>query len=171
MPSFEESGLRVALPDEGSFRLSACRTYQGISGRRVSEMDFGWWDEAKQSISLLEIKDYSTRQPARDLLSHLVPKGRDWLVMLHAVWRDASDLARALREDLPEHCRTPQKLRLFFVLKVAPGGLPREHLPAINSALADHIQAYAELLGIRGLVVLLLDHEKAIEKGLPITVL
>ncbi len=30
MPSFEESGLRVTLPDEGSFRFSACRAYQGI---------------------------------------------------------------------------------------------------------------------------------------------
>lgn len=71
----------------------------------------------------------------------------------------------------PERCRTPQKLRLFFVLKVGPGGLSREQLTPIKDGLQSHIKAYAELLGIRGLIVFLLDHEKAIEKGLPITLI
>ena len=171
MPPFEESGLRVTLPEVGSFRFSACATYHRLSGRQVTEMDVGWWDEARQAIYLLEIKDYSRHEAKKDLRSNLIAKGRDCLVMLHASWRDVSDVGRALLRELPERCRTPQRLRLFFVLKDGDAGHAKELIPAIKDDLENHIKAYAELLGMGRLDVVLLDHVKAIEKGLPITVI
>lgn len=59
----------------------------------------------------------------------------------HAVWGDLSDVGRALRAELPERCRAPQKLRLFFVLKVGPGGLSREQLAPLKDDLQSHIKA------------------------------
>jgi hypothetical protein len=171
VPSFDESGLRVTLPEGCSFRLEDCRAYQRLGGRQVSEMDFGWWDDGRQAIQLLELKDYSTRTPSFELLPKLVAKGRDCLVMLHAVWQSLSDTARALGAELPERCRAPQKLRLFFVVKTGTGGLSRVDILPLKDSLESHIKAYAELLGVRGLIVFLLDHDKAIEKGLPVTVL
>ncbi len=171
MPPFEESGLRVTLPEEGSFRFSECPTYQRISGRNVSEMDVGWWEEKWQAIVLLEIKDYSTQLPRKDLMSSLLAKGRDCLVMLHAVWHGVSAIGKTLGADLPERCRQPQRLVLYFVLKVGTGMTAKELLVNIKESLENHVNAYAEVLGMRRITVILLDHEKAIAKGLPLSVL
>jgi hypothetical protein len=164
MPIFEESGLRVALPAEGSFRFADIAAYRRVSGQAVSEMDVGWLD--RDRLILLELKDYSEHESRQDLRAKLVAKGRDSLVMLHAVWRDLGDFARALGSELPPGCRAPQKLLLVFVLKTGAAGVPGMGLRSLKEDVQSHISAYAEILGVRSLIVLLLDHHKAIEKGL-----
>jgi hypothetical protein len=59
MPIYEESGLRIELPDGDSFRFQDCSGYKSLSGKNLSEMDFGWWDSAKNILWLLDVKDYS----------------------------------------------------------------------------------------------------------------
>lgn len=166
----EESGFRIIVPRDASFRFADSTAYRQLGGRRVSEMDVGYWDEAHQWISLLEVKDFSVHEPLKALLPKLVAKGRDSLVMLHAVWHDLSDIARALRGDLPDPCRSPKKVRLLFVLRVG-AGFSREQLLPIKDDVEHQIKAYAELLGFSRIIVAVMDHEKAVEKGLPLTVL
>lgn len=121
MDPFEESGLRFLPPTEACFRFSGFRSYQRLSGRQLSEMDVGYWDEGRRSIILIELKDYATREPSRELIPKLVAKGRDCLLILHAAWSELSDAARAIASELPEVCRQRQRVRMFFVLKV--GGI------------------------------------------------
>ena len=170
MEPFEESGLRFTPPSSACFRFADCETYRRMNGRQLSEMDVGYWDEPHQAIVLLELKDYASREPARALVPKLVAKGRDCLVMLHAVWTELGDTARDLRHEMPEAFHMQQKLRLFFVLKAGAEGISKEALTPMRGQLENAIKAYAELLGIRSLVVLLLDHEGAIRRGLPVSV-
>lgn len=170
MEPFNESGLRFTPPTQVCFRFSDGPTYKRLCGRAISEMDVCWWDEAKQTLFLLELKDYSAREPARELLPKLVAKGRDCLVMLNAACGEGSDAARQLRSELPEACGRRQKLRFFFVLKVGSEGLTREALNPMKDKLENDIKAYAELLGFGAVVVLLLDHATAIAKKLPLAI-
>ena len=55
-----ESGLYFDPPHDRCFRLDqsqhAATLFRGLG---VQEMDFGWWDDARQTMHLLEVKDYS----------------------------------------------------------------------------------------------------------------
>jgi hypothetical protein len=169
MEPFVESGLCFTPPGPHCFRFADCAAYKQISGRRVSEMDVGYWDERHRILVLLELKDYSTHEVKRDLRANLLQKGRDCLVMLHAAWAELGDRARSLRQHLPEQARTRQKLHLYFVLKIGENGMPKELLGPQKDELRNQINAYADLLGMGRLEVLVIDHHKAIEKGLPLS--
>jgi hypothetical protein len=51
-----ESGVEVTLPQGVGFRFCDCATYKQLSGRHLKEMDFGWWDEGRGKLVLLEPK-------------------------------------------------------------------------------------------------------------------
>lgn len=165
---FEESGLSVTLPDGEAFRFSECRAFDTVRHGRMREMDVGWWDDEKQSICLVEVKDYSVRSPSVELLPVLINKARDCLVMLHAAWCGAGDFSRALAEELPERCRARQEVKLFFVVKTGPGGLSPIDLTPLKDELRRDVLTYATVLGIRCRTVALMDHETA-GRRLPIT--
>jgi hypothetical protein len=175
MPVFEESGLRITLPEETAFRFADMRAYGKLKGCQVSEMDFGWRNEEKGAVCLMEIKDYSApgqslsrEQLTEHLIPKLVAKGRDCLLFLRAAWNGLSELAGALREELPSSCRVDQPVRLFFVLKRDSKLLAAELPMFLKDKLTADLRAYASILGIRASVILV-DHEKAIRMKLPVS--
>lgn len=168
MPVFEESGLLVTLPGETAFRFCDLSTFKSLSGRQISEMDYAWRHDEKSALCLMEVKDYSAegRELPKHLLAKLVAKGRDCLVLLRAAWSELSASGRALREELPALCREELPVRLFFVVKGDPVVLKKEGFPFMQDHLRACIEGYAELLGVRAPLVLLIDHEKAVRMGL-----
>ena len=168
MPTFPpESGLIVSMPDGVWFRFEDCATYRRLNGRSLKEMDFGYWDEAYRCIFLLELKDYhvSPRTIPTNLVSELVAKGRDALVMMHAAWQRKGE-GGALFAELPEECRREARLELRFVLKLRNEEVSR--LGTLQDSIRLPMLVYAELLGIAA-NVRILDHEGAIARKLPLT--
>lgn len=167
MPTFPpESGLIVSLPDGAWFRFQDCATYRRLNGRSLKEMDFGYWHEVHHCIFLLELKDYfiSPRTLPTDLVSELVDKGRHALLMMHAAWQGKGE-GGALAAELPEGCRRETPLQLKFVLKLRREEVPQ--LGTLQSAIRLPVLVYADLLGLTASVQIL-DHERAIARGLPL---
>ena len=84
MPVYEESGLRVTLPDGASFRIQDLQTYNQLKGRKLREMDFCWFNKNSNQINLLEIKDYSYYDLPEHLVDVLQDKTVDTLLLLCA---------------------------------------------------------------------------------------
>jgi hypothetical protein len=128
-------------------------------------MDFGYWHEEHGCVVLLELKDYSRPTPLpSDLLDELVAKGRDGLLMTHAVW-SGRGAGRELAEQLPDVFRAEARVRLCFVMKL--GRQEVVSLRPLRDLLKYRVLVYAELLGLKASVQLL-DHETARAKGLPV---
>ncbi len=104
MPIYEESGLQITLPDGECFRFQECPSYKSLSGNNLSEMDFGWWDSSKDTLWLLELKDYSHLTPPQRLpdylLEKLTNKVTDSLMILSSVW-SGSLQGKQILADLP----------------------------------------------------------------------
>jgi hypothetical protein len=126
MPIYEESGLRITLPDGDSFRLQDCASYISLKGKNLSEMDFGWWDATKETLWLLDIKDYSHLSPSEKLpdylLEKLIKKVTDTLLILSSAWLSNSLQGKEVCADLLTLCQNfPtnfKKLKIVFVLKI-----------------------------------------------------
>ncbi len=174
MPIFEESGLRITLPDGESFRFQDCPSYKTLNGKNLSEIDFGWWDSAKQTFWLLEIKDYSHLTPAERLpnylLEKLTNKVTDSLLILSSIW-SGSLQGQEIRAELPTFCHTfpiqPSKIKIVFVLKISNPHLKLELSP-LKTRLRDKLGGRLQVFDITH--VTLVDHETAIKMSLPIQI-
>ncbi len=173
MPVYAEPGFSVALPDWLSFRLQDCESYSTLCGQGLSEMDFGWWEDAPQpTLWLLEVKDYGHLAPEEQLPEHLIPKlvakATDTLLLLAAAWIPTGrgqDIARWL----PEPCRSfpaaPKRLKLVFALRLPPER--RALVPALKDKVNQQLRGRIGLFDLKQ--VILVDHETAARMGLPIT--
>jgi hypothetical protein len=169
MPVETESDLSISLPEGSSFRFAKTATYQRLGGRSLKEMDFGYFDEAKGSILLVELTSYrkATEAPkSAVLLTEMITKARDSLLMLQAAWRGHGE-GKALAPELPQSCRKELRLRICFVMKLRPEHLVSFAMSDIRGRLKTCVAACAELLGLE-VHVELFDHTTAMRK-LPIT--
>jgi hypothetical protein len=173
MPIYEESGLRIALPDGDSFRFQDCSGYKSLSGQNLSEMDFGWWESAKNILWLLDVKDYShltkKEKMPEYLLENLISKAADSLLILSAVWSGTAK-GQEICLDLPPSCRTfpraPKRLKLVFVLKLTKHHRKTD-LGPLKTRLSARLKGRIALFDITN--VTLADHETALKMGLPIS--
>jgi hypothetical protein len=170
---FEESGFRVELPEDTGFRFADLRSYRALAGRSISEMDFGWIHAEAGALCLMEVKDYSEREPPSHLLPKLIAKGRDCLLLLQAAWSELSGVGRDLRSDLPAPCRDRRRVRLFFVLKRDPALPPPEArlMQTMQDKLKAAVGGYADILGAQLSLLRLMDQERAIQMRLPISII
>ncbi|WP_445630204.1 hypothetical protein [Nostoc sp. DSM 114167] len=176
MPIYEESGLRITLPDGESFRFQDCPSYQILNGKNLSEIDFGWWDASKDTLCLLEVKDYSGLSPSERLPQHLldklINKVTDTLMLLSSVWF-ASLQGQQICSDLPVSCQTfpikPKKIKIVIILKINSDIKIRDELSPIKTRLKDKLLGRLQLFDIKH--VTLVDHETAIKMPLPIEVI
>ncbi len=175
MPIYQESGLQITLPDGESFRFQDCSGYKTLSGKNLSEMDFGWWNSTKNSLWLLDVKDYSHLPPTErlpdHLLDNLIKKATDSLLILSAVWF-GSVKGQEICSELPLSCRTfpskPKKLKIVFVLKIT-NSLLKAELSPLKTRLLARLRGRIALFDINN--VTLADHETGIRMGLPIATL
>jgi hypothetical protein len=164
----EESGFAFTPPDEAWFRFAHLPTYRTrLSGRGIAEMDFAYWDAARDRLVLLEVKDYTGREAPTHLAASLIAKGRDCLIMLQSAWRSGDGgLGASLARELPERLRVPSRVQLIFVLKVDDTTRTRS-MKSMRDQVAWSIRAYAELLDLDGNATLM-DQDKASKVGLPL---
>ena len=171
MAIYQESGLRITLPDGDSFRFQDCYSYKALSGKNLSEIDFCWWDSTRNTLWLLDIKDYSHLTPSEKLPAHLlenlINKATDSLLLLSAVWF-GSLKGKGISSELPISCQSfpqaPQKLKIVFVLKISNSHLKAELSP-LKTRLLARLQGRIALFDIKNIT--LADHETGIKMGLP----
>ena len=98
MATYEESGLRLTLPDDQHFRFADLAPYRSLSGQHLKEMDFAWIDQGK--LILLEVRSYAQVTETLTGPDFMPTKGRaapfrfqalldkvtDTLLMLAAAW-------------------------------------------------------------------------------------
>ncbi|MCD8486186.1 MAG: hypothetical protein LRZ84_05425 [Desertifilum sp.] len=173
MPEYQESGLLISLPDEDSFRFQDNIVYQKLKGKNLAEMDFAWWDTSKSTLYLMDVKDYSHLTPSEKLpeplLEKLIAKVTDSLMILSSAWIGTGQ-GQQIKIDLPMSCQTfplkPKSLKIIFVLKIKNSTLKAELSP-LKTRLVNRLQGRLALFDLRN--VTLIDHEIAINMGLPIT--
>ena len=163
----QESGFVFSPPGVEWFRFADCPTYKKLCGASITEMDFAYWDAPRDRLVLLEVKDYTGREAPTHLISSLVAKGRDCLIMLQSAWRGDTETGASLCLELPERLRSCSRLDLIFVLKVDDQTRMRP-INEMRDQLVWSIQAYRKLLGLLGGRTMLMDQQKAFSVGLPL---
>ncbi|MCP3136063.1 hypothetical protein [Pyxidicoccus xibeiensis] len=174
---FEESGFRVEAPVP-AFRLADLPPYRLLSGKRLKEMDVGWWgpsQEGQQRLTLLELKGLEVWQttpdnpatPREHLVRTCVEKATDTLLMLAGAWTPTSwgtELSRSLpTQALPYP--GDKALKLVFLIDIPVG--QRELLLPVRDEINGRLQGRLGIFGMRRVSVV--DFEAAQKMGLPVT--
>ncbi|MBC7213752.1 MAG: hypothetical protein H5U28_00850 [Burkholderiaceae bacterium] len=171
MAVYEESGLRLDLPDGGHFRLAATAGYRPLSGQYLKEMDFSWVHEDK--LVLLEVKDFTQttamlaaadfvpvkNQPNPWRFDELVGKITDTILMMLASWSGTA-WGKSLAAELPAAVRKPIKLVLAVALDL-PANL-KVYLGALKTALNDRLKGRLKVAGVEA--VALMDYDTLISR-------
>jgi hypothetical protein len=171
MGVYEESGLRLDLPDGAHFRFADTGSYQSLSGQSLKEMDFAWLHEDK--LVLLELKNFTVtratlvpadfvpakNQPHPRRFDELVSKITDTLMMLLAGWC-GTDWGKNLVAELPQGIDKPLKLVLAVGLDM-PAGL-KMHLAALRTALNARLQGRLKLASVQSIA--LMDYDTLISR-------
>ena len=87
---YNESGFEIEI-SKRHFRFSECDAYKQISGKSIKEMDFCIFDDKKNELTFLEIKNYEQIKNKSELntgklIETLCLKVVDSLLMFCAVW-------------------------------------------------------------------------------------
>jgi hypothetical protein len=161
MAVYEESALRVDLPDGSHFRFADLATYRGLSGQNLKEMDYAWLESGDGSgLVLLEIRSYAqvtetltTRDFAKGArrFEALVDKVTDSLLMLGAAWA-ATRTGHDLSKELPEAARAPCPLRVILAVEL-PSALAT-HLGPLRDALNHRLRGRLQLFDVRAAALL-----------------
>jgi hypothetical protein len=187
MPSFLdrakahlESGLFFDPPHDRCFRPDQQDPIKALKGLGLHEMDFAWWDPARRTMHLLEVKDYS--RPAAKLeqgplVNECVQKATDSILLFASIWYGLPYAAR-LRAWVPEEWhekpREPSSLSLFFVFKIPepPDRGPQSQSIAwttLEANARNRLKARRELFQLSAIAeVFLMDHRAASSRGLPL---
>lgn len=174
MREITESGFKITVPEDMSFRLSENSAYRNLAGLGLKEMDIGWWDSANNRLVFLELKgteiwqgfDKSKDTAHAHLVKSLKAKVSDVLLMLAAMWVE-TDIGKTLRASLPNHVHQYHgdgSLKLIFLIDTPS---PRKPLlvpvkDTINKELAGRVR----LFGVKH--VTLVDFDTAAKMGLPV---
>jgi hypothetical protein len=135
-------------------------------------MDFGWWQEEKNTLWLIEMKDYAHLTPEEclpnHLLNNLVNKATDSLLMLATCWaktgkgREFLPCLPTSLQQFPEH-QEHLKLKLFFILKI-DAAMFKDEIDALRYELNNRLRGRVALFNIR--YVSLVDHLTVINNNL-----
>jgi len=169
-----ESGFRVTVPDETSFRFCECCAYKSLSGLCLKEMDVGWWDTGKGKLVFLELKgreiwrdfDSSKDSAQGHLAKSLRGKLTDTLLMLAAVWI-GTRIGKELKACLPAHVHQyPNDGNLKFVFLIDTPASRKPMLSPVKDAINKELAGRVRLFGVRHVTVV--DLETAREIPLPV---
>lgn len=174
---FEESGFRVHAPAP-AFRFCELKSYRTLSGRRLKEMDVGWWDkspEGTERLLLLEVKGAEVwqsppddpKKPHEYLVRTCVDKATDTLLMLSAAWNPTTWGDGLAKELPPQLVPYPGDgaLKLVFLIDIPAGR--RELLLAVRDEINGRLAGRLGIFGIKSVSVI--DFEAAQKMKLPVT--
>lgn len=167
MAIYNESGLRLDLPDGQHFRFVDLPAYKPLSGQHLKEMDFAWIAGGK--LFLLEVRSYAQitetligadfipvkGQPTPYRYQALIDKVTDSLLMMLAAWA-GTDCGREIRTALP--ATTKSRLPLKLVIAVELPAHLAVHLPGLRDSLNERLRGRIALADVRS--VALLDYSR-----------
>lgn len=168
MATYEESGLRLTLPDDQHFRFADLAPYRSLSGQHLKEMDFAWIDGQGRLI-LLEVRSYAQVTETLTGPDFMPTKGRaapfrfqalldkvtDTLLMLAAVWSGTA-WGRTLSPLLPLEARQPLPLKVVIAVDLPPA--LTVHLQGLRDSLNARLQGRLALVDVPRVV--LIDHAR-----------
>ena len=171
MVTYLESGLHVHLDADQSFRFSDTQFYKARSGQNLKEIDFGWWDAAKQTLWLMELKgeEVWNHDEQHHLVNVLQKKTVESLLMLGAMWSGRAPSV-ALGHELPGKIAklgADAAIRLVVVIPTPTKRKPL--LSAVATKLNQMMAGQIGLFGIRRVSVM--DADTAVAMGLPVATL
>jgi hypothetical protein len=160
---YDESGLRLDLPDGQHFRFADLPGYQALKGYRLKEMDFAWLGDGQ--LFLLEVRSYAQLtetltgadfvpakgQPAPFRYEALIDKVSDSLLMLLAAWSGSAS-GQAIRHDLPEGAKNRLPLKLVIAVDL-PARLTI-HLQGLRDSLNARLRGRMALADVRNVVLI-----------------
>ncbi|MCD6326449.1 SWIM zinc finger family protein [bacterium] len=161
MSEITESGFRVTVPKETSFRFCDCPAYQRLSGLCLKEMDIGWWDKGTSRLLLIELKgeevwrefDKSKVAAHEHMLTALKGKLTDTLLMLVAVWIETG-VGKELSKSLPALVRQyPGDGKLGFVFLVDTPASRSPMLTAVKDDMNKELEGRMRLFGVRRVAI------------------
>ena len=180
MPIYSESGLTINLPDQDYFRVSDCPTWRKkLNTLSLKEMDFGWWDATTNQIYFLEVKDFTqlnhpkatNHKTPQDFIKDFVIKATDTLFLLAGVWLSSSkgeSMKNELLTTCPNFPTSLSKFKLIFVVKTTDPSAGIS-IADLNNEIRNQLRGRVILFDLKPDDVILIDHQTAIRKGLPIT--
>lgn len=169
-----ESGFKVVLPMESSFRFSELDEYKKLSGLCLKEMDICWWDTAGGKLFLLELKgkdiwrgfDASAGDAHEQLTSSINGKATDSLILLASVWVK-TNIGKKLKTSLPVNIQKYQgdgSIKLIFLIDTPASRKPL--LAPLKDEINKKLAGRMRLFGVRH--VTLIDFSTASKMGLPV---
>ena len=169
-----ESGFKVTLSEENSFRFCESSAYQSLSGLSLKEMDVGWWNTTNSKLFLLELKgqeiwrefDKSEDFAYKHLVTAIKGKVTDVLLMLAAVWVK-TEIGKEIRTSMPTHIHQYQgdgSVKLIFLIDTPASR--KSLLPPVKDAINKELAGRVRLFGVKH--VTLIDFDIAQKMGLPI---
>ena len=169
-----ESGFKVTVREETSFRLCECTAYQSLSSLSLKEMDVGWWDAGKSKLIILELKgreiwlefDKSEDTAHEHLLTSLKGKVTDVLLMLAAVWVEAG-IGTELKRSLPANVHRYQgDGSLKFIFLIDESASRKSLMSPVKDAINKELAGRLRLFGVK--YVTLIDFDMAQKIGIPV---
>ena len=180
MPIYSESGLTINLPNQDYFRVSDCLTWsRKLNTLSLKEMDFGWWDATANQIYFLEVKDFTqlnhpkAKKPKKpqDFIENFVTKATDTMFLMAGVWLSSGE-GKSMKNEILTTCPNfpvrLSKFKLIFVVKTTDLNA-HIWIADLNNAIRNHLRGRVILFNLNPDDIILIDHQTAIRKGLPIS--
>ena len=169
MAVYQESGLRLDLPEGQHFRFADLEPYKALSGQNFKEMDFAWINAGK--VFLLEVRDYSQvmttltgadflpvkGQPVQPRFQALIDKVTDSTLMLLAAWA-GSAWGQQLKTALPTSAQSVMPLKLVIAIEL-PSVLTM-HLQSLRDSLNARLRGRVGVVDVPH--VILIDYARLI---------
>ncbi len=172
----EESSVTLNFPDNNYFRFEECKGYKDIQNN-FKEMDACWYDETKDELYLIELKDWKTDKiyeendsniPIEEIIDTktgisksrvftLFKKSVDSVCMILSAMLN-TDYSTAISSCFSFKITKDTKIRLISIINWEETDI--SYISNVNTAYKSKFGSYAKLFGIRTFIVLTKEQAK-----------
>jgi hypothetical protein len=153
-----ESLITLNFPDNNYFRFQDCRGYKDIQNH-FKEMDVCWYDESKDILYLIELKDWSIANLSNSEYSDkriwdLVKKSVDSVSMIISILLQ-KPYSTSIQDCLPFSISRETKIKLLSIVHC--NDADKVFIATVNTEYKSRFNAYAKLFDVNTFVVLTKD--------------
>ena len=153
-----ESLITLNFPDNNYFRFQDCRGYKDIQNY-FKEMDACWYDESKDILYLIELKDWSIANLSNSEYSDkrirdLVKKSVDSVSMIMSILLQ-KPYSTSIQTCIPFSISSETKIKLLSIVNC--NDADKVFVANVNTEYKSRFNAYAKLFDINTFVVLTKD--------------
>jgi hypothetical protein len=172
----EESSITLNFPDNNYFRFQECKGYKDIQNN-FKEMDACWYDETKDELYLIELKDWKNnnleeendsrfseeevakikQRISKFRIGTLFKKSVDSLCMILSVMLETG-YSENINNCFSFTITKKTKIKLLSIINWEDTDVT--YISSVNSAYKSKFGSYAKLFGIRTFIVLTKERAK-----------